>query len=507
MQGIAPHTRRNVLWNLGRVAFAYLLSGKAVSSQPAVVAQPTRLSDVLPFDRIAFSESGTDKKLVFSHWHVFQISFDNKPAYDDYYATELMSPAGLDGQYRDVGGSIRERPLPRPPRSGDDWLIQDFSEDIKLATDIGIDAFFYNMTSVDVDSLSFRGLKTILDAAALTSGVFKIALNLDASILVNQPLEKIEIALDAVARHPGIMRLRDGRMILGAFMPESWPIDRWHDLFDRIEKAGMAVSFWPTFLNAAKVALSYIALADTISVWAGNYFDGLGGLHFSADYTWLAGKKWCAPVWAQDFRPKVGIYGEANNSELFRDSWSMAIKDKADYVQMLTWNDYTESSEIRPSTGTQYSFYDIAAYYIAWYKTGLEPKIVRDVLYYFHRIESTDSQTTGALQKAPMKRLWGSRSYNDIELLGFLTAPGQLEIEIGGKTYSSQVSAGLSSIRAPIARGRPLFRLKRSNETIVSFESAFEIRETSDYQDLLYRGGSSTRVPVAPVEQAHDVKQ
>jgi hypothetical protein len=507
VEAMSQLTRRHLLRNVSRFALTYFLSRQVSISGSALAAQSTDLANVLPFDPIAFGNIGTDKKLVFAHWHVFSISFDNRPASGDYYATELMSPEGLGGQYRDVGGNIRERPFPRPPRSGSDWLIQDLREDIKLAGAIGIDAFFYNIVSVDMKSPRFQGLKSILDAAAFTPSTVKIAPNLDASILAGEPLEKIEDAIQLVAQHPGIMRLQDGRMILGAFMPESWPIDRWRALLARLRNSGTQVSFCPTYLNVGKVALAYVALADTISVWAGNYLDGLAGVRFSANYAWLARKNWCAPIWAQDFRPKIGVYGEARNSELFRESWRMAIGVNADFVQMLTWNDYTESSEIRPSTGIQYSFYDLAAYYIAWYKSGREPKIVRDVLYYFHRIESTDDQLSGLLQKSRFKLQWGGRSYNEIELLGFLTAPGQLEIEIDGHIYSSEAPAGMTSIRAPIAPGRPIFRLKRNNQTILSFESAFEIRERSDYQDLLYRGGSSTRLPAVLSAPPNDIKQ
>ena len=55
-----------------------------------------------------------------------------------------------------------------------------------------------------------------------------------------------------------------------------------------------------------------------------------------------------------------------------------AIDGGADWVQLITWNDYGEHTEIAPSTGTQHAFYDLTAYYTAWFKTGAAPRIVRD---------------------------------------------------------------------------------------------------------------------------------
>jgi hypothetical protein len=45
--------------------------------------------------------------------------------------------------------------------------------------------------------------------------------------------------------------------------------------------------------------------------------------------------------------------------------------------------------------------------------------------------------------------------------------------------------------------------LKRGDKTIIDFASAFTISEVAEYQDLLYRGGSSTRQSVATDSRAN----
>ncbi len=55
-------------------------------------------------------------------------------------------------------------------------------------------------------------------------------------------------------------------------------------------------------------------------------------------------------------------------------------------VQIITWNDQHEHHAIRPSTGKQWNAYDLSAYYIQWYKTGVRPAVKREVCYKHNKI-------------------------------------------------------------------------------------------------------------------------
>jgi hypothetical protein len=179
--------------------------------------------------------------------------------------------------------------------------------------------------------------------------------------------------------------------------------------------------------------------------------------------------------------------------------WEQAIRDRADWVQIVTWNDYSEATEIAPSTGIQHAFYDLAAYYIARFKTGKAPPVVRDVLYYFHRIAPVAARPDLARQAQPMQLRPGSEPASDeVELLAFLKAPGVLEVEINNKRYRKVVGqAGMTSFRVPLQPGAPSFRLYRQSRKLIEVKSAFTIRDRITYQDLLYRAGGSSRPAVA----------
>jgi Glycosyl hydrolase family 71 len=96
------------------------------------------------------------------------------------------------------------------------------------------------------------------------------------------------------------------------------------------------------------------------------------------------------PVAPQDFRPKDTIYAETVNSSAYRNAWTSAVTGNgtpgggADWVQLVTWNDYSEHTHVTPSFGTQYGFYDLAAYYISLFK-GNPTYIDEDAVYLFFR--------------------------------------------------------------------------------------------------------------------------
>jgi hypothetical protein len=172
----------------------------------------------------------------------------------------------------------------------------------------------------------------------------------------------------------------------------------------------------------------------------------------------------------------------------------------SDAVNICTWNDYSEGSEIRPSTSIQYAFYDLSAFYIAWFKSGVMPPVTEDVLYYFHRIESTEAPGTGTAQpfrfSVGFLNRFSDPVCNDIEVLAFLKEPGEIEIVTAKGSSRLKAKSGITSFRTPLVPGKVSFQINRGNTTVLSLVSAFEIRETSRYQNLLYHAGSSSRAPI-----------
>jgi hypothetical protein len=206
------------------------------------------------------------------------------------------------------------------------------------------------------------------------------------------------------------------------------------------------------------------------------------------------------PVDPQQFRPKTFVYWEAGNSAAFRDAWMSAIQGEADWVQLVTWSDFSESGEVEPFTDATLSnsigtgFYDLNGYYASWFLSGQQPAITHDVLYYFYRRESTSGASPAQSQP---DNITASTPENDIELLAFLTAPGILEITIGGQTYSQDAPAGISSFKIPLQPGLPVFTLGRNGAEVLTLQGGVQIYGESGIpsgaQDLTYWTGSASQ--------------
>jgi hypothetical protein len=92
----------------------------------------------------------------------------------------------------------------------------------------------------------------------------------------------------------------------------------------------------------------------------------------------------------------------------------------------------------------------------------------------------------------------GAAPSNMIEVVGFLTAPGTLQITAGSSTQSLDVPAGIQSFQIPLvagSNGTPIFRLLRGGNKIVELTSATPIDNTITYQDPLYHAGTSLTCP------------
>jgi hypothetical protein len=169
-------------------------------------------------------------------------------------------------------------------------------------------------------------------------------------------------------------------------------------------------------------------------------------------------------------------------------------------VQLVTWSDFSESSQIEPYTdatlrtdiGT--GFYNLNAYYAAWFLSGKQPPITHDVLYYFYRREPTGAASPA--QSKPNK-IVNSSPEDNIELVAFLTAPGELKITIAGRTEVQNAPAGITSFKVHTAPGTPIFSLSRGGSEVFSFSGPIQIFGPgglpSGVIDMTYWGGSASR--------------
>lgn len=422
-------------------------------------------------------------RAVLSHWHYFKRSTANAPS-PDYYDTGWLAPDGEGGIWLAHGGRMRDRPIYRAPLSGD-WRKTDFIVDCLRAKRMHIDGFVYNETDVSTDQIG-----DMLDAAQISG--LKIMLSIDCDTNDDKTESDVAAYINAYRRHPAVLRRPNGILMVGCYRPETFGVSKWTNILAAI---GETAFFAPTFLDPAAYA-TFTGITDGASLWAGqDYRSYTGAIETIRTNCASDGKVFMSPVWGQDHRATASAYWETRGSRTAIAGWSYAISNTPDYVILNTWNDYAESHHWGPSWRTQFAFSDLARYYAEWFKTGVQPEIVRDCFLYFHRIEETDATETGQLQTADRfaNRVTGDgETYDEIEMMAFLTEAATLEIN----GQQQAVSAGIQHFRIPWESGTPSFKIIRNNQTVRALSSNFTNRTVSDYQDLMYRGGSSTRNPV-----------
>jgi glycosyl hydrolase family 71 len=455
------------------------------------------LAQTLPPTQILF---GTSKKVFAHYFFPYPVSLDNAAPANDYYNRNYLSKTGESSKWVAQGGLLRQRPLGVIPSSNAAWLQLNMEAEIKAAMARGITGFAFDVMSVDEATGSDSPLQRLLAAALAVDSRFKIMVMPDISALQGNSSAVVQI-IASVANSPTAYRLSDGRLVSSAFDAGLNSAAWWTSVLSQLNAKGINVAFVPVFLSWQGSVEAFAPISYGIGDWGTATAASAGVMQADPDVIHSAyGKIFMMPIDPQQYRPKNFAYWEAGNSAAFRNAWMSAINGDSDWVQLVTWNDFSESSQISPYTdatlrgdiGTGY--YDMNAFYAAWFLTGQQPTITHDVLYYFYRREPGNA--AGPAQSQLDTNVTGTAE-NDIELVAFLTAPGTLKITIGGTTYTQSAPAGITSFKIPAQPGVPLFTLSRSGTDVFSFVGGVQIYGLSGIpsgvQDLTYWSGSAAK--------------
>jgi hypothetical protein len=464
---------------------------RAIAEQYVARESP---SDVMPFKVNDAANARYRKNRVFAHYFPpYPLSFDNLPATRDVYSTSYLNPEGEDAKYYLEGGLVRTRPLPVGPWTSAYWVQINDAIEVLRAVRMGLDGFAYDI--VDVHNGRWGAALTImLDTAANVAPTFKIFAEPDCGILEQATSDEIEAVLAQVWSHPASFHLADGRLLVVPFAAENKSPDFWENLIQRMASRGNPIALIPVFLNPNVYAHAFAPFSYGESSW-GDRDPAVPDVRerLENEHEIAANAVWTMPVAPQDERPNSSIFWEAKNSLLYRKEWTEAINNGSQYVQLITWNDFSESTVVEPSSATQFVFYDLGAYYSSWFKTGRMPKIIKDAIYYTHRRELFNPDRIPRLGDKPMKQLGSTPLSNDIEMLAFLTAPAILEIEINGEISRKSSGPGLVEFRVPASVGTPKFKIIRNEKIVAMTTSPWHIVEQEDVLDPIYAGGSSNR--------------
>lgn len=445
----------------------------------------------LPFTLPGTSTLRGAAKKVFAHYFSpYPVSLDNQAPASDYYARNYLKPDGESGKHAAYGGLLRDRPLGRDPIAGD-YALADFKTEVKQAIAAGLDGFTVDILSVT--SAHWTRVQNLIKAAEAVDPGFKIVLMPDTNGLASVDSATFAAAMAKLAASKSVYRLADNRLVVAPFKAEGRTATWWSDWMKTMEtQYGIKVALVPCFLDFNKNRDAFAPISYGFSNWGGRNPAANAGLTANIDRAHSLDKVWMQPVSVQDERPNQGVFDEAGNTENLRATWKGAIDGKADWVQLTTWNDYSENTQFAPSKNAGWTYLDINAYYLTCYKLGC-PKITNDTAYLTHRIQPVAAQPSFAQTKL-MKLRGGSTAARDtVEVLTMLTAAGKVSVTIGGTTQSYDAAAGVSAKTFPLKAGTASATVTRSAATVAKVVSPYSITATPYVQDLHYRAVSSER--------------
>ena len=459
----------------------------------------------LPFEQVPLEVLQASEKKAYSYFYEIYSSrwSSDDPGLTFYALTTLNPSVKQDPRRTGAGTKLFYTPLPRPPMelglTRDEEKLRAAEEQIRIADTMGLDGFITDIFSYPTNkggqkyfnSISFA----LVEAAPLVDPNFKVIPSIFPGREDNQKYSESEI-FTRLNEMPGVYRTEDGRMLFSKWRPEQWPAEFWQTEMADLEKRGIRTAFLAQF-NSYNYIEEYAPFTYAMTHW---------GPRSPGQYPWLDKARpyteiLSAPIASHDIRSRGQIYWESAHFDTLLDTWKAAIEGDADWVVLNTWSDYSEQA-MAPSTRIGYALHDINTYFIQWFKTGEKPEIIRDVLYYSYRIHHTELEPKIGNKWKMVQQYGGPEmiSLNEIALLAFLKAPGELVIRVGDREYRKQFDAGIVSFKVPLPANEmftPEFELVRDGDSVVKGTGNHVVQDEIDYQNLLYHSGVLVAQPEA----------
>ncbi|WP_111721303.1 endo-1,3-alpha-glucanase family glycosylhydrolase [Homoserinimonas sp. OAct 916] len=464
------------------------------ATEPPVVAPPAQSTRPNSKERpFAVPGPNTSSKKVFAHYFPpYPISMDNKQPDSDYYTVNYLNPNGEKGIHAAYGGLLRDRPVKQAPVSGD-WKALNLKKEVQQAADAGIDGFTVDIMSLT--GMNWEATVGLMDAAAKSGRNFTVVPNIDVTASAGKatPAE-VAKKLAELYKYSSAHKLPTGEYLLSSFKAEGQTVAWWSSVINTLSSTyKVKTKFIAVFLNASDANMkSFAPISYAFSNWGVRTPTTVRSTPNYVAKAAAYGKKWMEPVAVQDARPRNSMYAESNNTETLREMWKSAISKNADFVQMVTWNDYSESTSFAPSEAHGGAFLDMNAFYAAQYKTGNATKITGDVVYVSHRTHPHAARPSHGNQVMKPTLSGTSTSPRDtVEVMTMLTAPATVSAVIGGKSYTANAPAGISTVTFPLATGTVAADVIRSGVKIASVKSPHKVVSNPTVLDLQYFAASS----------------
>ena len=356
----------------------------------------------------------------------------------------------------------------------------DYTDDIGLAKAAGIDAFAVNYGGWNVDWAQQEGFLAKFYQTAEAQD-FKLFLSIDTTS-VNDTSMIIRLT-NTYADSPAQFRV-DGKVVLSSFQtnPPAW---NWKN--DVLDQIGSLVLFLPGTLSDAADQLfgddgmsgdgPFTWIHPTKTVDDEHATDiSMASARTSNNKLWMAG---IAPWFFKQLSADMN-WAQAQDDGIFVDRWLSLLSLKPDFIEIITWNDWSESSYIGPPdsapAGTtdvywadkqHCAFRNISKPLIKAFKAGQTTVTVEEAdegVYFFYRIQPAAAQGTNDPLPLPTD---AENLKDEVFVITLLSAPATVTLTSGSAMPVTWTApAGLEKTAHEWSLGAQTLKAVRGNATI-----------------------------------------
>jgi glucan endo-1,3-alpha-glucosidase len=395
--------------------------------------------------------------------------------------------------------------------------VSDWRTDVDKAASYGIDGFALNMGS------DYWQPARIADAytAAQQSGTgFKMFLSLDMTVMSCSSWTDASALVGLVATyatHPN-QAMRNGKVLVSTFAGSDCTFgtgsaDGWqHAFVDQLKSQGVDIFFVPSVFSDPSTFQSNswmdgelnwnsawpMSDADITTATDVQYINALGSKEYMAAISPFFFTHFGANSWNKNW-----LY--RGDNWLYATRWEqlIAMRQQVKSLEILTWNDYGESSYIGPIHGALPAGSDawtngfdhesinvLTKYYSTAFKTGTYPAITEDTIVMWQRPHPHDAIASNDPAGQPTGWNWTDDNLYAVVLT---TGPAQVTLTSGGNTQTFSVSGGLSKLKISAGFGGISGSVVRNGDTVASYASSgFTYTATPEKYNFNYYLGSSS---------------
>lgn len=389
--------------------------------------------------------------------------------------------------------------------------VDGYKREIIEAQAAGIDGFALNEGAWTNEPHYVRRTKLMFQAAQELGTGFKYIFSLDLATLKPEYIPEI---LRTYVKHPNYYQYK-GRPLVSTFAGGS--VD-WKSILGPLKADGYDICFVPFFYpNPVTELPSYDAVkahfARYNDVADGYFFFGAAGLAdelAACNASYVKAARESGKLVMASYTPYYwGVnqpgrrYYETQGGVGIEKQWKSIIATQPDFVEIVTWNDFAESylapvedegkytpGLAHPARLPHAAYYEMLKHFIPWYKTGKEPKLEHDGLFYFYRTHPKAAVVkTAAVEGAAKPTPISSQPVTDLRgavtdtiyVTTMLNSPAEVRIKSGDVETKFNAVKGYNSFETPFHVGEQHFALYRNGKVVAETTGTSITGEPTEY--------------------------